>query len=170
MVGRFFQVGFGRQDVTLRDGKVYRLAPQRSRKLDRLILQTFGYILRLYLRHPESKSLAPGGAPCEAGTRGLLIRASVIAGQVRYVGKETDRRWAEGEDMSLLTFKPIEYIPSGKVSADTKLGGEIAKWGLRELMRTTGLSQHTIEAIRAGQSVRRLTLKRMRDALSSGLG
>ena len=131
--------------------------------------KTFGYILRLYPCHPESKFLAPDGAPCEAGTRGLLKRASVNGGQLRYVGKETDRQWTEGEDISLLTFKPIEYIPSGKVSADTKLGGEIAKRGLRELMRTTGLSQHTIEAIREGKPVRRLTLKRMRDALSSGL-
>jgi len=117
--------------------------------------KTFGYILRLYPCHPESKSLAPDGAPCEAGTRGLLKRASVNGGQLRYVGKETDRQWTEGEDISLLTFKPIEYIPSGKVSADTKLGGEIAKRGLRELMRTTGLSQHTIEAIREGKPVRR---------------
>ena len=32
-------------------------------------------------------------------------------------------------------------------------------------MRTTGLSQHTIEAMRAGQPVRSTTLKRMQDAV-----
>ena len=153
--------------TNVRDGKIYHLALRQSSKLDRLIAQTFGYVLRLYLRHPESKSLAPNGAPCEAGTRGLLKRASVITGQLRYVGKETDRRWTEGEDISLLTFKPIEYVPSGKVAADAVLRDEIAKHGVRELMRTTGLSQHTIEAIRSGKAVRRTTLKRMLAAVGS---
>ncbi len=151
--------------TNVHDGKVYRLALHQTRKLDRVIPQTFGYILRLYLRHPESKSLAPDGAPCEADTRGLLKRASILAGQLRYVGKETDRRWTEGDDISLLTFKSIEYVPSGKVAADAVLRDEIAKRGLRELMRTTGLSQHTIEAIRAGQPVRRTTLQRMQAAV-----
>ena len=147
--------------TNVRDGKVYRLALEQSPKLDKLIPQTFGYILRLYLRHPESKSLAPDGTSCEAITRGLLKRASIIAGQLRFVGKETDRRWEHGEDLSLLTFKAIEYAPSGKVVADRKLRNEIAKRGMRELMRLSGLSQHTIEAIRGGKPVRRVTLQRL---------
>jgi len=68
------------------------------------------------------------------------------------VGKETDRRWEPGEDLSLLTFKPIEFVPSGKVVADQASRDEIAKQGMRELMRKTGLSQHTIEAIRCPRS------------------
>jgi hypothetical protein len=36
-------------------------------------------------------------------------------------------------------------------------------------MRMTGLSQHTIEAIRAGKPVRRSTLKRMLAVVSSDL-
>jgi DNA-binding Xre family transcriptional regulator len=84
------------------------------------------------------------------------------------VGKETDRRWEPGEDLSLFTFKPIEYVPSGKVTADPILRDEITTRGLRELMRTTGLSQHTIEAIREGKPVRRATLKQLQAALSAG--
>jgi hypothetical protein len=38
---------------------------------------------------------------------------------------------------------------------------------MRELMRMTGLSQHTIEAIRAGKPVRRATLQRVISALNS---
>jgi hypothetical protein len=147
--------------INVRGGKVYRLALQQSSRLDRLIPQTFGYILRQYAQHPESKSLGPDGAPCKAETRGLLKRASIVAGKMRYVGKETDRRWEPGEDLSLLTFKPIEYVLSGKVIADPNLRGEIAKRGMRELIRLTGLSQHTIEAIREGKRVRRATLKRV---------
>ena len=52
-----------------------------------------------YQEHPETKSLAPDGTPCEAYTSGLLQRAHVIAGEFRYVGKETDRKWDEGDDL-----------------------------------------------------------------------
>ena len=70
--------------------------------------------------------------------------------------------------MSMLDFKVLEYRPSGKmVVADPTLRNEIAKQGVRELMRKTGLSQHTIEAIRAGQPVRRETLQRMQAAVGS---
>ena len=52
----------------------------------------------------------------------------------------------------MLDFNVLEYRPSGNaVVADPTLRDEIAKRGLRELMRRTGLSQHTIEAIRAGR-------------------
>src|SRR5262249_24797440 len=135
--------------------------------LDKFIPQTFGYVLRLYLRHPEAKSLAPDATPCLPDTRGLLKRSSITAGQLRYVGKETDRRWTEGEDPSLLTFSPGEYLPSSKVAADEDLRTKIADMGVRELMRKTGFSQHTIEAIRDGKRVRRATLKRMQNALGS---
>lgn len=40
---------------------------------------------------------------------------------------------------------------------------------MHEMMRMTGLSQHTIEAIRSGKAVRRTTLKRMLAVVSSGL-
>jgi len=39
----------------------------------------------------------------------LLTRADVIAGEIRYVGKETDRRWEEGDEMSILEFAATEY-------------------------------------------------------------
>jgi len=59
--------------------------------------------------HPEAKSLAPDGTPCTADTRGLLQRAHVIAGEIRYVGKETDRKWEEGDEISVLEFAATEY-------------------------------------------------------------
>ncbi len=59
----------------------------------------------------------------------------------------------------------IEYLPSGNVAAAPALKEEIGKHGLRELIRTTGLSQHTIEAIRNGKPVRRATLAILKQAL-----
>lgn len=147
--------------VNVYDGKEYRLALTQTRKLDRVIPQTLGYVLRQYILHPESKSLAPDGAPCQAETRGLLKRASVVAGAHRYIGKETDRRWTEGPDLSLLDSRHLEFQPSGKAVADPTLQEKITQFGIRKLMRETGLSQHTIEAIRDGKAVRRTTLRRM---------
>jgi hypothetical protein len=40
--------------------------------------------------------------------------AHVIAGEFRYVGKETDRKWEEGDDLSLWEFKTTEF---GKVGS-----------------------------------------------------
>lgn len=68
----------------------------------------------------------------------------------------------------MLDFKVLEYRPSGDmVIADPTVRDEIAKLGLRESMRKTGLSQHTIEAIRAGRPVRRTTLQRMQTVVAS---
>jgi len=134
-----------------------------SGKQDQVVLESFRIILRLYLRRPESKSLAPDGTPCAADTRGLLQRASVVAGEIIPVGKETDRRWEQGEDMSMLDFTVLEYRSARKlVIADASLRDALAKLGMRDLMRRTGLSQHTIEAICDGKAVRRTILQRMR--------
>ncbi len=76
---------------------------------------------------------------------------------------QTDRHWEQGEDMSLLEFKVLEYRPSGNmVVVDQSLRDEITKLGIRETMRRTRLSQHTLEAIRGGQPIRRATLQRAR--------
>ena len=99
-------------------------------KQDKVVPESFRIILRLYLRRPESKSLAPDGSHCLADTQGLLGRSSIVAGQIIPVGKETDRRWEQGEDMGMLDFKVLEYRPSGKmVVADLTLRNEIALAG-----------------------------------------
>jgi hypothetical protein len=152
--------------INVCDGKTYRLALSQSAKLDKAIPQTFGYILRLYPCHPESKSLAPDGSPCSATTRGLSQRACVTADKFRYVGKETDRRWEQGEDLSLTSFSPVEYSASGKMAvADAALLEQMSKRPMREMMRETRLSQHTLEAIRDGRAVRSRTLAILKQSL-----
>jgi hypothetical protein len=123
--------------------------------------------LHFYPYHKESKSLGPDGSACCDRTRGLLQRASVVAGQQHFVGKETDRRWEYGEDLSLKHFKALEYRPANlRVTADSALRQAIASSGLRALMRRTGLSQHTVEKIRHGRKVRHATLQRVIVALT----
>jgi hypothetical protein len=122
--------------------------------------------LRRYRDHPESKSLAPDGSRCSGSTHGLLRRDRIVAGTLRGIGKEADRRWQHGEDASLLDSKVLEYrISPQLVIADRKMRRQIAVVGLRETMRRTGFSQRTVEKIRQGAPVRARTLARLRDAL-----
>jgi hypothetical protein len=150
-------------DVT--DGTEYELSLAHGMRRSKVIPQTYGYVLHLYPYREESKSLAPDGSPCVARTRGVLQRASVIAGQQHYVGKETDRRWEFGDDLSVLRSKSMEYRPRTAV-ADATLRKEVAAAGVRALMRMTNLSQHTLEAIRAGKRVRSATIQRVISVLS----
>jgi hypothetical protein len=152
--------------LNLIDGRHYQIEMVPTGKQDRVVPESFRIILRLYLRRPESKSLAPDGTPCVADTQGLLKRASVVAGEIVSVGKETDRRWEQGGDMSLVDFKVLEYRQSvPMVVADASLIDQMTKHPLRELMRRTGMSQHTLEAIRSGKPVRPHTLAVLKHAL-----
>jgi len=153
--------------INLHDGLSYAMEMAPSVKQDKILPESLRIMLRLYPCRPESKSLAPDGSPCIAETQGLLKRASIVAGEIVPVGKETDRRWEEGEDIEMLDFKVPEYREGGDmVVADQALRDEITRRGVRPLMRATKLSQHTIEAIRGGKPVRRRTLERLQGVLS----
>ena len=111
---------------------------------------TYAHMIEEYIRHPEAKSLGPDGKPCTAETRGLLQRAHITAGQIRYIDKETSSMWAHGDDLSVVTdhdetgFRVIEYGKSRKIVLPNSLKREIEQIKLRELMRR-GIGQHTIE-------------------------
>ena len=65
-----------------------------------------------------------------------------IAGQSRYIGKETDRKWDQGGDFSLLAFKPAHFDELGKVvEADQALIERIMTVPIKVLVRTS--SQQT---------------------------
>jgi hypothetical protein len=69
-------------------------------------------VVSQYRRHPLAESLAPDGSACKPDTRGLLRRTPVTAAGFRYIGKETDRRWEQGEDISMLESEVLEYRPN----------------------------------------------------------
>jgi len=147
--------------VNIFDGEIYRLALEQTPKLDKVIPRTYGHVLYLYTKHPEAKSLAPDGSACTCETGGLLQRCSVVVASRRYVGKETDRRWEQGEDMSLVEFKAVEYQGSKQVVASDEIKEQILKTGIRKLERETKVSHHTLERILKGESVRRKTLAKI---------
>ena len=96
--------------------------------------------------------------PCGPNTRGLLQRAHIVANWPPiYIGKESDRHWEEGEDLSLLEFKGIQYGRQGSAVADDEQLARIASIPKREFIRG-GINQHTLEKICAKVPVRAIKL------------
>ncbi len=71
----------------------------------------------------------------------MLKRAHVVAGDIRYVGKETDRKWEEGEDMSVLEFAATEYGRTGKVLASEEIKIRINEIGINKCARESGFDR-----------------------------
>ena len=85
----------------------------------------------------------------------------MIAASRRYVGKETDRRWEQGEDLSLVEFKAVEYQGSKQVVASDEIKQGILKTGIPKIERETKLSHHTIDRILKRENARRKTLAKI---------
>lgn len=130
--------------VNIHTGKKYRMVDctkERNPPYNVVFPSQFARLLIEYQEHPEAKSLAPDGGPCEAGTRGLLQRAHIIAGEFRYIGKETDRKWEEGDDLSVLDFKATEFGRSKKVGATEDVKAHIRKIGINKCARESGFDR-----------------------------
>ena len=72
---------------------------------------------------------------------GLLQRAHVVAGDIRYVGKETDQKWEEGDDISVLHFAAIEYGRSAGVVASDEVRKAILKIGINKCAHESGFDR-----------------------------
>jgi hypothetical protein len=145
--------------INLRNGRKFRLSTNRGNDFKLVVADTYRIVLHQLLTKPEAKSLAPDGSPCTSETRGLLRRASVEVKEIVPVGKETDRTWDVGEDMSLVDFKVRRF---GEKSRLVQAGSDLLKrakaFSKRELIRRCGLSQKAIYAILDGKEVRKSTL------------
>ncbi len=154
--------------VNLFDGQRFQIAMRPTTNREKVIPDSFRIVLHNYLSKPEVKSLAPDGAPCTGATQGLLMRAKITAGKLVPVGKETDRRWEQGEDPSMMDFNVQVYGVSGKlVVADPSERENWAKIGVRRWRRMTNLSQKAVYAILSGKGVRLQTLATFRSAAES---
>lgn len=130
--------------TNVHDGKQYRMV--NCKDIDKIpenavFPSQFARLLIDYREHPEAKSLGPDGNPCQADTRGLLKRASVVAGEIRYVGKETDRKWEEGDEISLLEFAATEYGRKGRVVASAEVKAAIQNIGINKCARESGFDR-----------------------------
>jgi len=69
------------------------------------------------------------------------FRAHVIAGEIRYIGKETDRKWEEGDEISVLEFAATEYGRRGKVIASGEVKAAIRSVGINKCARESGFDR-----------------------------
>jgi hypothetical protein len=115
----------------------------------------FARLVVQYQLHPEAKSLAPDGTSCLGETRGLLRRARIVAGELRYVGKETDRKWEEGDDISVVEFRTPEYGRATKVVASDEAKNNIKKIGIKKCARESGFTRFFVRKLLRGRTVRR---------------
>jgi hypothetical protein len=136
---------FDLECVNVHDGRKYKML--NCKETNRNILYNvvfpsqFAHLLVQYQRHPEAKSLAPDNTACRPDTRGLLKRAHVIAGEIRYVGKETDRKWEKGDEISVLEFAATEYGRKGKVVANEDVKTKISSIGINKCARESGFDR-----------------------------
>lgn len=136
---------FDLECVNVHNGKQYKMLNCKktngSIPYNVVFPSQFAHLIVHYQRHPEAKSLAPDGAPCTADTRGLLKRTHVIAGEVRYIGKETDHKWEHGDEISLLEFAATEYGRKGKVVASKDVKAQISRIGINKCARESGFDR-----------------------------
>jgi hypothetical protein len=138
----------------------------------KLLSQTLASVLWRHYLHAEDKSLAPDGSASDAWTRGLLKRRPLIAEPTfQYIGKEVERRAQEGEEFSLLENSgPMLYgTRQGRRTrpADRSLIERAKRFGLRQLMRASGKSQHSVERFLAGKNVHPGTRQVLEQALQN---
>jgi hypothetical protein len=120
----------------------------------------FARLLIQYQEHPEAKSLAPDGTACKSDTQGLLKRAHIVAGEFRYIGKESDRKWEEGEEISVLEFKSTEYGREKRVVATEEVKNEINRIGIKHCARESGFSRAFVRKLLRGLPVKRNSYER----------
>jgi len=134
----------GLECINVHDGKKYKMVDcQKNRDIPYNVVfpSQFSRLLIDYREHPEAKSLAPNGTPCKADTQGLLKRTHVSAGEFRYIGKETDRKREEGDEISLVEFKTREYGRSRRVIATEDLKKKILEIGTNKCARQRGFDR-----------------------------
>jgi hypothetical protein len=88
-------------------------------------------------------------------TRVMIQRAHIVAGELRYVGKETDRKWEEGDDISVMEFKTPEYGRAKKVVASDEVRNDMREIGIKKCARESGFTRFFVRKLLRGRTVRR---------------
>jgi hypothetical protein len=71
------------------------------------------------------------------------------------VGKETDRKWEESDDISVMEFKTIEYGRARRVAASEEVKSDIERIGIKKCSRESGFDRNYIRKLLRGLPVKR---------------
>jgi hypothetical protein len=150
--------------INVHDGTRYTLAPITTKEPFEASAQLMEHVILLHQAHTESKSLAPDGTPCDWQTKGLLLRTQVTAhGAPAFIGKETDRRWEQEEDISMLLPVLPVYRPNetARLVTDADHQNKVQVMSVRKFAKASQLSPTTVQAIRDGHRIRKSTARRV---------
>jgi hypothetical protein len=148
--------------------------PSGARQVDAIC---YGGIIDQHRFHPEPKFCGSDGQPCGSATCGLLQRRHVQIGRKIPIRKETNRRWQEGEDLSVLqAYEPevdstaAEYVRAEggvKHTSHAVAPPQLREWlqsaSLNLTSQITGIKREHLRAIRDGKPARRETLALLAD-------
>jgi hypothetical protein len=153
--------------VNIHDARWFYLAPLAEKQNFEASPYTIGDIVDLYHTHIESKSLAPDGTACSPQTAGLLKRTSIVVNGTEFIGKESDRKWEQEDDISRLfptlpVYRPEESAGLIGSSLTQDVNRSVSK---RKLAKLTGLSTRTIRRARQGRRIRKATAHKIATAL-----
>ena len=130
-----------REYTEIHSGETVKLLGEYQGKL--LSPQTLSSVIWRHYLHPEDKSLSPDGEPCNACTRGLLMRRPIQAmTPLIFIGKEIERRAQEDEESQCSRERRADF-------------------SLRQLMRESRASQHATERFLRGDRVHPATRARL---------
>jgi hypothetical protein len=140
----------------IHSGQTVRLYEDYAGK--KLVPQTLRSILWRHFLHSEDKSLCFNGQRCNSQTHGLLIRRPIQAmNPFVFMGKEIERKAQEGEDLGTIeNGGSITYQAQStrnSHAADPVIIFRANRFGFRQLMQESGLSQHTVGRFRSGRRV-----------------
>lgn len=136
----------------------------------------YGSIFEGYRHHPELKFLGQDGRPCCMETRGVLQRMCLEGDLKHPIRKESNRRWAEGDDAALLTNGESEELDlTGTVFKPDILAKyhhtisavptEIREWlkitSLSKIERKHGMRRQALRAARDGKPVQHRIRKKL---------
>jgi hypothetical protein len=153
--------------VNIHNGRWFYLAPLEKKQNFEASPYTIADIVNLYHIHPESKSLAPDGSPCGWHTEGLLKRTWIVADGFEYIGKESDRKWEQDDDINMLfpllpLYRPDE---TEKLIGSSPSQASCRSVSKRKLAALTGMSTRTVQAARKGRRIRKSTARKIAAAL-----
>jgi len=172
LIGQFSSNPSSWFDLTyfnVHDGKSYRLGRPGKRFSYEAEPISLSEVVERYRWHRESKSLAPDGTACIHETTGLLRRSPVNCDGIRYIGKESDRRWEQGEEISMLDTFTLEYRPNetANMTTDPELQRKMREHSIRAVAKAAGVSTRTIRAARDGKRLRKSTIDKLETVLRS---
>lgn len=103
--------------------------------------------------------MRPDGRRCALKTQDSLQRppVTVTADDFRYIGKETDWKLAQGEDVSLLESEKLEYRPNetALLVADSDLTAAVRDVSIRRLAQAASVSEYTVKKDRRGERLQK---------------